>query len=81
MRGQRKQTKKYSELTTLSLLEKRSEWERFGHDLPEGGLLIVAPEDNPEASRFLLKIAKSFREEGWEVEIRYFPEGPVYDGD
>ena len=69
MQGQRNATKRYIELTTLSLLEKRSEWERFGQHLPEGGLLIVVPEDNHEASPFLLKIAQSFREMGREVEI------------
>ena len=58
------------ELTTVSLLDKRSEWERLGQHLPEGGLLIVVPEKNSEASPSLLKIAQSFRETGREVEIQ-----------
>ena len=70
MKGQRNATKRYIELTTVSLLDKRSEWEQFGKHLPEGGLLIVVPEDSPQASRFLLRTAQSFREIGREVEIR-----------
>jgi len=43
MQGHQNTTKKYMELTTVSLLEKRSEWERLGQHLPEGSLLIVVP--------------------------------------
>jgi len=70
--------KRHIELTTLSLLGKRSEWERFGQHLPEGGVLIVVPKDNPEARRILLKIAEGFRAIGWEVGVHCFSQGATY---
>jgi hypothetical protein len=81
MHSKRNPTKRYIELTTLSLLEKRSEWERFGQHLPEGGLFIVVSQDNPGAWRFLLRIARSFRETGRAVEIHYVPQGPTCGSD
>ena len=76
MPEKRNTTKTYIELTTLSLLERRGEWKRFGDHLPEGGLLIVAPQGNLKTRCFLRKIADSFRQIGWEVEIHYLSQGP-----
>jgi len=69
MHKQRTATKRHIELTTLSLLEKRNQWEHLARHLPDGSLLIIAPKDNRQASLPLLKVAQSFRDTRGEVEI------------
>ena len=72
--------KSYLELTTASLLKQRGRWASLAGGLPQGGLLLVAPQDNPKIQACLLRIAQSFRERGGEVflcqtELRDLP-GP-----
>ena len=69
MQRRRDATRRHLELTTVSLLAKREAWERLGHHLPEGGMLIVMPQDSPISSRCLLKVAQAFRNLGREVRI------------
>jgi len=48
-----------TDLATLSLLEKKEQWEQFGYRLPEDSMLTIIPENNPEASLPLLEITRA----------------------
>ena len=48
-----------TDLATLSLLEKKEQWEQFGYRLPEDSMLTIIPENNAEASLPLLEITRA----------------------
>lgn len=67
MKLEQRAIKPYLELTTASLLKQRGRWASWTGGLPQGGLLLVAPQNNPKIQACLLRIAQSFRELGGEV--------------
>ena len=63
----RNTAKKHTDLATLPLLEKKEQWEHFGHRLPGSSILTIIPENDPRASPPLLKITQSYRKMGREA--------------
>ena len=67
----RQVAKKHLELTTGSLLIRRSRWAFLTNNLPQRSLLLVVPRDRPRIRICLLRVAQTYASRGGEAVIRY----------
>ena len=69
--SQHQPLKNHLELTTGSLMGRRSQWAYLAEDVPEGALLIVVPESIPKARTLLMKVAECFARRGGDAVVRF----------
>ena len=69
---QRQPVKNHLELTTGSLMARRSQWAFLAEDLVEGSLLVVVPRGGPKTRTSLTTVARRFNERGGKALIHYW---------